>query len=94
MLGNEKPLQREACALQQRTASLAATREKLHTAMKTQHSQKKNDKWLRGLETGLLSETRESCDLWFGEKLGVTSLVPTVSWLPVFQDGENISDRV
>ena len=43
VLGNEKPLQREACALQQRTASLAATREKLHTAMKTQHSQKK--KW-------------------------------------------------
>ena len=65
MLGNEKPLQGEACALQQRTASLAATREKLHTAMKTQHSQKKNDKWLRGLETRDGAVVRDQGELWF-----------------------------
>lgn len=36
----EKPLQWEACALQQRTVPLTTTRESLHTERKTQHNRK------------------------------------------------------
>ena len=88
VLRNEKPLQREACALQQRVASLAATREKLQDP--AQPKKIKSGSTPSRHETGLLSKPRESCDLCFREKLGVTSLMPTVSWLPVFHDGEDI----
>ena len=54
----EKPLQWEACALQQRTVPLTTTRESLHIERKTQHNRK--------LQTILKVKIKESQDQQFG----------------------------